>query len=85
MASQGLRTLGIAFRDLDDDETDIAAVDDLGVPVLETSRLILISIFGIYDPPRDEVPKAIKKCKKAGIKVRMVTGDNKLTAKKIAE
>ena len=46
--------------------------------------MTLIGIAGISDPFRKEVPGAIAKCKMAGIKVRMVTGDNKITAKAIA-
>jgi len=46
--------------------------------------LILICIVGVKDIPRKEVPDAIKKCHRAGIKVRMVTGDNLITAKAIA-
>lgn len=41
--------------------------------------------MGVKDIPRKEVPEAIKKCHKAGIKVRMVTGDNLITAKAIAK
>jgi len=44
----------------------------------------LIAIVGVRDIPRKEVPSAIEKCHKAGIKVRMVTGDNIVTAKAIA-
>lgn len=40
---------------------------------------------GIKDPLRPEVPAAIARCKDAGIIVRMVTGDNKLTATRIAQ
>jgi Ca2+-transporting ATPase len=45
----------------------------------------LIALVGIQDPVRVEVPPAISRCKDAGITVRMVTGDNKLTATKIAQ
>ncbi|CAG9336020.1 unnamed protein product [Blepharisma stoltei] len=85
MAGQGLRTLGIAFKDLtEDDMENLKAVDKSGVPVLEKKGLNLIGIFGIYDPPRPEVPAAIQACKTAQIKVRMVTGDNPITALAIA-
>lgn len=47
-------------------------------------KLTLIGIVGIEDPVRPEVPGAIKKCQKAGITVRMVTGDNVNTARSIA-
>ena len=45
----------------------------------------MLSIIGVKDIPRPEVPGAIAQCKKAGIKVRMVTGDNIITAKAIAK
>jgi len=51
---------------------------------VEKSGLTLVAIFGIKDILRMEVPGAIQECKRAGIKVRMVTGDNKSTAKSIA-
>lgn len=49
------------------------------------SELTLIAIAGIKDPLRKEIPEAIKKCKAAGITVRMVTGDNINTAVAIAK
>jgi Ca2+ transporting ATPase len=45
---------------------------------------VLLAILGVRDIPRKEVPDAIQKCHKAGIKVRMVTGDNIVTARAIA-
>ena len=48
------------------------------------SGLTLIAIIGIKDLLRQDVPKAIAECKRAGIKVRMITGDNKVTARAIA-
>lgn len=44
-----------------------------------------MAIIGVKDIPRKEVPEAIKKCNRAGITVRMVTGDNIITAKAIAK
>lgn len=44
------------------------------------NNLILICLLGIYDPIRPSVKKAIAQCKNASIKVRMVTGDNIVTA-----
>lgn len=52
---------------------------------MEKSDLILLSVCGIKDILRQEVTKAVAQCKLAGIKVRMVTGDNKLTARAIAK
>ena len=59
--------------------------DEKGIFEVEKEGFTLLVIVGIKDVPRDEVPSAISKCKKAGIKVRMVTGDNLITAKAIAE
>jgi len=77
MASEGLRTLCLGYRQLDDTfkEEYKKAPDE---------HLTLYCIVGIQDPLRAEVPEAIRQCKKAGITVRMVTGDNKLTATRIA-
>lgn len=47
--------------------------------------LILVGLVAIEDPLRPEVPGSVKKCQRAGIMVRMVTGDNILTARKIAQ
>ena len=56
-----------------------------GVRAIEDHDLTLVSIHGIMDIVRTTVPPAVAKCKKAGIKVRMVTGDNKITAEAIAK
>jgi Ca2+ transporting ATPase len=45
----------------------------------------MLIIIGVRDVARDEVPAALADCKKAGITVRMVTGDNLITARAIAE
>ncbi|XP_073447821.1 plasma membrane calcium-transporting ATPase 2 isoform X4 [Aquarana catesbeiana] len=79
MACDGLRTICIAYRDFSqspepdwDNENDILA------------DLTCVAVVGIEDPVRPEVPEAIKKCQRAGITVRMVTGDNINTARAIA-
>lgn len=89
MANNGLRTLSLAYKEfvrgnaepnqllIDkepnwDDEADII------------SGLTAIAIVGIEDPVRPEVPEAIRQCQRAGITVRMVTGDNIGTARSIA-
>ena len=56
-----------------------------GVRAIEDHGLTLVSIHGIMDIVRETVPLAVDKCKKAGIKVRMVTGDNKITAEAVAK
>uniref|UniRef100_A0A8C2C9R5 Calcium-transporting ATPase n=1 Tax=Cyprinus carpio TaxID=7962 RepID=A0A8C2C9R5_CYPCA len=77
MACDGLRTICIAMRDFTtepdwDNEADIL------------NDLTCICVVGIEDPVRHEVPEAISKCQRAGITVRMVTGDNINTARAIA-
>ncbi|XP_066436767.1 plasma membrane calcium-transporting ATPase 3 isoform X2 [Eleutherodactylus coqui] len=79
MACDGLRTICIAYRDFQ------------GVPEPEWENeneivgdLTCLAVVGIEDPVRPEVPEAIRKCQRAGITVRMVTGDNINTARAIA-
>ncbi|XP_007939355.1 plasma membrane calcium-transporting ATPase 4 [Orycteropus afer afer] len=78
MASQGLRTICIAYREFSDSEP----LWDNESEIL--TELTCIAVVGIEDPVRPEVPEAIAKCKRAGITVRMVTGDNINTARAIA-
>lgn len=84
MNRKGLRTICLAYRDLGDD-FDYTEVDEEGNPMVENVDFICIGIVGIKDPVRNEVPDAIKDCKRAHIRVRMVTGDNEITARAIAE
>uniref|UniRef100_A0A8C1RZ86 Calcium-transporting ATPase n=1 Tax=Cyprinus carpio TaxID=7962 RepID=A0A8C1RZ86_CYPCA len=79
MACEGLRTICVAYRDFPadpepnwEDENNIL------------TELTAICVVGIEDPVRPEVPDAIQKCQRAGITVRMVTGDNINTARAIA-
>ncbi|KAI8807299.1 hypothetical protein BJ742DRAFT_320267 [Cladochytrium replicatum] len=92
-ASEGLRTLAIAVRGVDmipelvnDEATGEVLPEAMGALGAELERdLILIALVGIKDPVRAEVPKAVRECQDAGLTVRMVTGDNILTASKIAK
>jgi hypothetical protein len=52
--------------------------------VLPTTNLDFIGMTGLTDPPKDGVPEAIVKCREAGIRVFMVTGDHPFTAEAIA-
>ncbi|XP_053169925.1 plasma membrane calcium-transporting ATPase 1a isoform X3 [Scomber japonicus] len=80
MASEGLRTICLAYRDFpaSDGEPDWDNENDI------LSGLTCLCVVGIEDPVRPEVPDAIRKCQRAGITVRMVTGDNINTARAIA-
>jgi P-type Ca2+ transporter type 2C len=78
MASRGLRTLALTYRDLPAG-TDVASYEQS-----PDEDLTLVAIVGIKDPVRKEVPDAVRTCQRAGITVRMVTGDNINTAKHIA-
>ena len=54
--------------------------------VSDVSRnLTIIGMVGIKDPLRDEIPFAVEQCHRAGVEVRMITGDNPETAKAIAK
>ncbi|CBK24619.2 uncharacterized protein [Blastocystis hominis] len=91
MARQALRVLAFAYRDFDsiediDKTVQYPTEDQKGVgecPVMEDA-LTLVAFLGFQDPVRPEVPEAVLSCQKAGIFVRMVTGDNMETAKAIA-
>ncbi|XP_065142077.1 plasma membrane calcium-transporting ATPase 3b isoform X4 [Paramisgurnus dabryanus] len=79
MACEGLRTICVAYRDLPcDPEPDWDNEAEI------VTDLTCITVVGIEDPVRPEVPDAIRKCQRAGITVRMVTGDNINTARAIA-
>lgn len=88
-ASNSLRTIGIIYRDFDrwpprrarraDADKDEVAFDDI------CQSMVFAAMVGIKDPLRPGVPEAVKDCQKAGVVVRMVTGDNKVTARAIAQ
>lgn len=78
MACEGLRTICIATREFTGEEPNWDNEADI------LSDLTCICVVGIEDPVRHEVPEAISKCQRAGITVRMVTGDNINTARAIA-
>jgi Ca2+-transporting ATPase len=79
-ASQGLRTMVLAYRDTNQ---QLMTIED-NIKDDPEHDLTFICLVGIKDPLRKEVPGAVAICQKAGITVRMVTGDNILTASKIA-
>lgn len=74
MASEGLRVIALAFKELQDVPTG-------DIP---EEGLTFAGFMGLLDPPRPEVPEALKSCRSAGIKVIMITGDAGPTAAAIA-
>ena len=78
MAKDALRVLAFAYKELDHmpSKTEMKTIE---------SDLTFIGMVGMIDPPRIEAKKAVEKCKKAGIKTVMITGDHKVTAVAIAK
>ena len=78
MASTALRVLAAAYKPIQKvpDEKEKGELEQ---------NLIFLGLTGMQDPPRPEVYESIKTCKKAGIKVVMITGDHKDTAVAIAK
>ncbi|KRY88150.1 Plasma membrane calcium-transporting ATPase 3 [Trichinella pseudospiralis] len=89
MACDGLRTICLAYKDFvasspENNQIQYRGQIDWDDENSVVKDLTCIAIVGIQDPVRPEVPDAIKKCQRAGITVRMVTGDNVNTARSIA-
>ena len=80
MAATGLRVLGVAVRTLP--AGDFKLNSDLFQYIQELS---FVALVGLMDPPRAEAREAIKLCRQAGIAVKMITGDQKVTAFAIAQ
>lgn len=76
-AGEGLRVLAFAFREAPDDMAELSHRD-------VESGLTFAGLQGMIDPPRTEAIAAIEGCKKAGIRVVMITGDHAVTARAIA-
>ncbi|KAH8073375.1 calcium-transporting ATPase [Aureococcus anophagefferens] len=88
-ASDAMRTIALAYKDMPKPEsweaTSAATKNADGTDAFAAETgLTLLAVVGIEDPLRDEVPPAIARCYKAGIDVRMCTGDNLATAVAIA-
>lgn len=76
LAERGERLLAAAWKPVAEAKTELTFED-------VESGLIFLGLFGITDPPRDEAVTAVKACKSAGIKVKMITGDHGKTAQVI--
>jgi P-type E1-E2 ATPase len=78
----------LAYKDLKPGEGGVLHEEDAPDKynkLVEVDGLTCIAILGIRDIIRPEVPEAVRLCQQAGIRVRMVTGDNKVTALAIAK
>ncbi len=76
MAGEALRLLGMAYKTVPKEKTSLEPADIKG--------LIFLGLQGMIDPPRQEAIESVRKCKTAGIRSVMITGDHVLTAKAIA-
>ncbi|UCC16700.1 MAG: HAD-IC family P-type ATPase, partial [Dehalococcoidales bacterium] len=77
MGKDALRVIAVAYR-------DFSGKDDKLTDEEIQSDLTFIGLMGMADPPREEAKKAIALCQQAGIDVKMITGDNKITAESVA-
>ena len=77
MAERGQRVLAIALKPVANSQTELK-FDDV------EDGLVMLGLFGLIDPPRTEAIKAVQTCDKAGITVKMITGDHGITARAIA-
>jgi Ca2+-transporting ATPase len=81
MASAALRVLGLAYQIIAPEEVEaFKEALEYGHP----ADLVFVGLAGMMDPPRPEVPKAVARCQRAGIRVIMATGDHKVTGEAIA-
>jgi len=77
LAGQAMRVIATAYVELPADTEELREEYIKG-------NLVFVGLVGMADPPREEAKEAIKLCKQAGIKVVMITGDNKITAESVA-
>jgi len=78
MAGEGQRVLAITFKPAGTKHVDLTFSD-------VEDGLVLLGMFGLIDPPRSEAIEAIRVCERAGIRVKMITGDHGETARAIAQ
>ncbi|KHN22652.1 calcium-transporting ATPase 8, plasma membrane-type-like isoform X1 [Glycine soja] len=83
MAADSLRCVAIAYRSYEMKNVPISE-EELSHWSLPEDNLVLLAIIGLKDPCRPGVKDAVKLCQKAGVEVKMVTGDNVKTARAIA-
>ncbi len=78
MAEQGQRVLAIAIKSVDATKVELKFSD-------VENDLVMLGMFGLIDPPRAEAIESVKTCARAGIRVKMITGDHGATACAIAK
>ena len=78
LAGKGYRLIGMAIKSMKEDKVRIDHED-------MEEDLLFLGLVGMIDPPREEAIEAIKKCKEAGIQVKMITGDHVTTARAIGK
>lgn len=76
-SSQSMRVIGCAYKDVKSEKEQVNPED--------AEEMTFVGLYGIIDPARPEVSPAVKKCKSAGIRVIMATGDHEQTARAIAK
>ncbi|KAB5580165.1 putative calcium P-type ATPase [Coniochaeta sp. 2T2.1] len=81
--NQGLRVIALAAHDDVSDHPLASTAKSTSEYTQLEQNLTLLGLVGMLDPPRPEVPGAIRKCQEAGIRVIVVTGDNRNTAESI--
>ncbi|NOY16353.1 MAG: cation-transporting P-type ATPase [Gammaproteobacteria bacterium] len=77
IAQQGQRVLAIAFKPVNHEQIELKFGD-------VENGMIMLGMFGLIDPPREEAIEAVQSCERAGIRVKMITGDHDVTARAIA-
>ncbi|WP_018936131.1 cation-transporting P-type ATPase [Thioalkalivibrio sp. ALJ24] len=78
VAARGQRLLAVATRRMEENRHELRFSD------IEDGGLTLVAVCGIIDPPREEAIEAVARCREAGIRVKMITGDHGVTARAIA-
>ena len=78
LASKGYRVLGAAMKRIHGSQVELDFED-------VEEGLELLGLFGLIDPPRPEAIEAVKVCDRAGVRVKMITGDHKVTAMAVAK
>ncbi len=78
MAGEAMRVMAIAYADLS------AEIDDVQDEHIRHD-MVFVGLVGMSDPPREEAKEAVRLCRQAGIRVVMITGDNRITAESVAK